>query len=176
MSAPLDFSSIGAKKPPPPAPKKKKAPKRRLPVPGTPKARIAAAVLVALALAVAGFVAFGRSGTSPAAQAERLARYCTAAAEFDRLVPAAAPGTEPVDTSAPAMSRLVRKIGGTLTRMKADAPAEIRSDVAATVTALEDAAKGKPAALQSSSFQGRRQRIAAFGQATCFGGGADTGS
>lgn len=174
MSAPLDFSSIGAKKPTPLAPQKK-SPKRRLPGPATPKARIAAVVLVVLALAVAGFVAFGRSDISPAAQAEKLARYCTAAADFNNLVPAA-PGTEPLDTSAPAMTRLMREIGGTLTRMKADAPAEIRSDVAATVTALEDAANGKPAAVRSPSFKELSQRVVAFGQSTCFGGGVDMGS
>lgn len=174
MTAPLDFSSIGAKKPAP-APQKK-APKRRLPDLKTPKALIAAAALVAAAVVVGGYLVFGRSGTSPAAQAEKLGRYCLAAAEFDSLVPGAAPATEAVDTSAGAMSRLVREVGGTLSRMKADAPSEIRADVAATVTALEEAAEGKPAAVRSPSYQERRQRITAFGQARCSGEGAEVGS
>ncbi|HUR18559.1 MAG TPA: hypothetical protein VMZ51_06430 [Acidimicrobiales bacterium] len=175
MTAPLDFSSIGANKPTRPAPQKK-APKRRLPGIGTPPARIAAVALVVVALAVAAFVTFGGSGSSPTAKAEKLARYCQAAVEFERLVPTTASGAEPVDTSAKAMSRLIGQLGGTLTRMKADAPTEVRSDLAATVAALQEAAKGKPAGVRSASFRARRQRIAGFRQRNCFGGTPDVGA
>lgn len=174
MSAPLDFSSVGAKKPTRPAPKKK-APKRRLPGLGTPRARIVAAALVAVALAIAGFVAFGRSDTSPSAEAEKMARYCGAALEFDRLVPYIPPGAETVDTSAKTMSRLVGRLDGVLAQMKADAPSGIRSDVHAAIAALEEAAAGKPAGVRSASFREQRQRISGYGQSDCIGEPADVG-
>jgi len=126
-------------------------------------------VLVAAALVViAGFIVFGRGGKEGAADnAAKVARYCALATEFDRLAPNTVGGAARVARSAGVISRLLQEMGGTVAEMKADAPAAIHSDVAATVKAVQEAAKGNPAGMRSAAFQAHRRSIAGFRQKMC---------
>jgi len=127
-------------------------------------------VVGVLALVVAtGFLLLSRGGTSTG-KAQTVARYCQLTQQFDRLVPAEGSAAGPADASAGNMSRLLQDMGATVGEMEAAAPAEIRSDVRATVDAVRQAAKGNLAAIRSASFQARRQRIAKVQQRQCPGG------
>lgn len=166
MTEPLDFTSVGSKKKGPPAPQR--APKRSPAGTGSPKARAVLVLAAAAVAAIIGFVVFGGGGNdTQEGDAVRLSRFCGLATAFDELAPGSAPGAAPLDTSVGATGRLLQQLGGTVAEMQDDAPAVIRSDVVATVKALQEAAKGNPVAIRSASFQERRQRITSFRQKNC---------
>ena len=171
MPEPLDFSSTGVKKAPPVPPK---APKR-LPkgIGWSPRARIGGVVVVAVILVIVGLLVFGREGTKVGvdqALVAKGARYCQVAVDFDRVVENALRGADLVNAPGSVLQGILAQVGGSIDEMTTTAPSEIRSEVAATVKALRDAANGDPAALRSAVFLEQRQRIDSFRQKSCSGG------
>ncbi len=187
MTEPLDFSSIGSKTnaPPPKAGKPPKGPGKppkaarprppkgaikppkglvkRSPAGGPPNTRIAMAAAAVALVALVGFLAFGRGGSNAASEAAKSARFCGLATQFDAVVLAAGQGS----SATGATGRLLAQMGATVDEMTGDAPPSIRSDVAAVVKAVRQAATGNPAAIQSASYKTHTQHIAGVRQKEC---------
>ncbi len=184
MSEPLDFSSVGAKAPAPPpkvprrgpkAPrseqKASKAPPKR--IGWSSRARMGGVLAGVVVVVAAGVLVFGRGGTKPAVDMGQVAagaRYCEVANDFDRVVRNAAQGADLVGVPGPVIQDVLAQMGVSMAEMTTTAPAEIRSDVAATVKALRDAASGNPAGIHAAAFLEQRQRIDGYRQTNCSSG------
>ena len=165
MSDFLDLSSVGGKKQAPPP---KKGPGRK---PGRGKSRRGlVALVVVAAIAVLAVVLVGGGGDDETEQRETAttpSRYCALIDEFNRLAPNPDPDAEGVDTSPEAVQRQLEQLSVAINGLQADAPSEIRADVSASVTALESAAAGNTAAIQTAAYRESRQRLTTFRQRTC---------
>jgi uncharacterized protein HemX len=144
---------------------------------------VLAGVAVLVVAAIVGYFLFGRGGKKVAAprvaqnsssNAQMFARYCDLAKEFDGLAPLTASAGGTADTSVSTSSRILQEMGATIAEMRTDAPAAVRSDVAAMVAALQEAGNGNLSGIQSPSYLAQRQRISTFRQKTCnYGAGAN---